>query len=168
MNVLRLPEDLEFSSEFSICDVLSWYQLNLFLLLPESDLSASVRGDFLKWDMIQKLSAHMKLYIWCFLCPSRSKRIPIPVRTLNLGASTQPRRGHRSNENLLSTHSNIAWPSKSATSRKKAEKIHPCVFGLSINFATCLGLASSNAVLMPLLAKYFVDRNCLLPFPVFL
>ena len=72
----------------------------------------------------------------------------------NLGASTLPWRRHRLNENLLSTHSNIACPSNPPNIN------HPCAEWLSIFFATCLGLASSNAVSMSMLGKYIVGRTC--------
>ena len=45
------------------------------------------------------------------------------------------------------------------TSRRRRAAINrPCVSWLSILFATCLGLASSNGVLMSKLAKYIVGR----------
>ena len=52
----------------------------------------------------------------------------------NLGAPALPRRRHRLNEKLLSARSNIAWPSNPATSRRKAEIIHPWVPWLSFCF----------------------------------
>ena len=41
--------------------------------LPESDPATSVPDEFLEWDMIQKLSAHMKLHIWCSIALPSTK-----------------------------------------------------------------------------------------------
>ena len=76
----------------------------------------------------------------------------------NREASTLSWRRHRLKAKLLSTHLSIAFPSSPDISREKAAVNHPCVSEFSIIFATCLGLASSNAVLMSKLAQYIVGR----------
>ena len=77
------------------------------------------------------------------------------------GASTLPWRKHRLKTKLLSTHSNVALLSSSDISRRWAAINHPCVSWFSMIFATCLGLDSSKAVLMSMLAMYMVERTTL-------
>ena len=104
----------------------------------------------------------MKLHIWYVLGPSKSRGMSVlflvqnsstlvkscvVIFCHNLRASTLPWRRHRVNEKLLSTHSNIVWPSNPVIPRKSAEIIHPWVSWSSIIFSTCLDLVSWHVVL---------------------
>ena len=89
--------------------------------------------------MIQKLSVHVKLHIWCAASTSRSNRMPLPFvfhssSTLakiwvaifchKPGASTLPCRKHLLKLKQLSTHSKVALRDSPDISRRRAAISH--------------------------------------------
>ena len=112
--------------------------------------------------MIQKLSAHEAAYLMCLFTFEVRESNFASNRRLRQGSVETPRLWQTMATQLLvnvedewarkrmglSSHQNTAFPTSPDISRKRAASNHPCVSWFSMMFATCLGRASSNAVLM--------------------
>ena len=78
----------------------------------------------------------------------------------SVGASTLPWRMHLVTLNLVSTFSKVASPSKLPTSRERAAVIHPCVSYSPKIITNFFHLATSNGVLMSMLAMWYLSLPC--------
>ena len=155
-------------THLSTTDLSVWVKSHL---RASSKRSQSICSKFsFESDMMQKVSVHTKLHIWCSASPSRSERIPllflihasstlaniwVAIFRHKRGASTLPSGKCQVKPQQLSTHSDVALQPRRLT-QKGYNQSSVCVVGVQ-NVGHMLRLASSKAVLMSKLARFLSD-----------